>query len=81
MQIYHYSLPHSSDGLLVARYHKYNLFFEESFDTPPKLELITFDTPFAGKFGLIICFDILFHDPTIALMKMVGNFIHTDLSN
>ncbi|XP_027890999.1 biotinidase [Xiphophorus couchianus] len=60
----------NSDGLLVARYHKYNLFFEESFDTPPKLELITFDTPFAGKFGLIICFDILFHDPTVALVKM-----------
>uniref|UniRef100_A0A3B3VV88 Biotinidase n=1 Tax=Poecilia latipinna TaxID=48699 RepID=A0A3B3VV88_9TELE len=51
----------------------------ESFDTPPKLELITFDTPFAGKFGLIICFDILFHDPTVALVKMVGSFIHTDL--
>lgn len=60
----------SSDGLLVARYHKHNLYFEESFDTPPKLELITFDTPFAGKFGLIICFDILFHDPTVALVEM-----------
>ncbi|MED6235058.1 hypothetical protein ATANTOWER_014339 [Ataeniobius toweri] len=60
----------SSDGLLVARYHKQNLYFEESFDTPPKLEVITFDTPFAGKFGLIICFDILFHDPTVALVKM-----------
>ncbi|KAM4725043.1 biotinidase-like [Anableps anableps] len=59
-----------SDGLLVARYHKQNLYFEESFDTPPKLELITFDTPFAGKFGLMICFDILFHDPTVALVKM-----------
>ncbi|XP_014849690.1 PREDICTED: biotinidase-like [Poecilia mexicana] len=60
----------NSDGLLVARYHKQNLYYEESFDTPPKLELITFDTPFAGKFGLIICFDILFHDPTVALVKM-----------
>ncbi|KAM4550427.1 biotinidase-like [Fundulus diaphanus] len=59
----------SSDGLLVARYHKQNLYFEESFDTPPKLEVITFDTPFAGKFGLIICFDILFHDPAIVLVE------------
>uniref|UniRef100_A0A3Q3GMY3 Biotinidase n=1 Tax=Labrus bergylta TaxID=56723 RepID=A0A3Q3GMY3_9LABR len=58
-----------SDGLLVARYHKYNLFFEESFDTPPQPELIAFDTPFAGKFGLITCFDILFHKPTIALVE------------
>lgn len=61
----------------MARYHKHNLYFEESFDTPPKLELITFDTPFAGKFGLIICFDILFHDPTVALVEMVGNFTRT----
>ncbi|XP_015231991.1 PREDICTED: biotinidase-like [Cyprinodon variegatus] len=60
----------SSDGQLVARYHKQNLYFEESFDTPPKLEVITFDTPFAGKFGLIICFDILFHDPAVTLVKM-----------
>ncbi|XP_038581399.1 uncharacterized protein LOC119907789 [Micropterus salmoides] len=58
-----------SDGLLVARYHKQNLFFEEAFDTPPQPEIITFDTPFAGRFGLMICFDILFHEPTIALVE------------
>ncbi|XP_070841304.1 biotinidase-like [Chaetodon trifascialis] len=57
-----------SDGLLVARYHKYNLFFEEAFDTPQP-EIITFDTPFAGRFGLMICFDILFHEPTITLVE------------
>ncbi|XP_070841178.1 biotinidase-like [Chaetodon trifascialis] len=38
-----------SDGLLVARYHKYNLYFEKAFDTPPQPEIITFDTPFAGR--------------------------------
>ncbi|KAM9336588.1 biotinidase-like [Symphorus nematophorus] len=59
----------SSDGLLVARYHKQNLFFEDSYDTPPQPEIITFDTPFAGRFGMMICFDILFHDPTIALVE------------
>ncbi|XP_041664019.1 biotinidase-like [Cheilinus undulatus] len=58
-----------SDGLLVARYHKYNLYYEDSFDTPPQPEIITFDTPFAGRFGLIICYDILFHNPTIALVE------------
>ncbi|XP_036000932.1 biotinidase-like [Fundulus heteroclitus] len=59
----------SSDGLLVARYHKQNLYKEAAYDTPPKLEVITFDTPFAGKFGLIICFDILFHDPAVVLVE------------
>ncbi|XP_073319740.1 biotinidase-like [Pagrus major] len=58
-----------SDGLLVARYHKYNLYFEDAFDTPPQPEIITFDTPFAGRFGLLICFDILFHEPTVTLVE------------
>lgn len=59
----------SADGLLVARYHKQNLYFEEAFDTPPQVELSTFETPFAGKFGLIICFDILFREPTVMLLE------------
>ncbi|XP_057683445.1 biotinidase isoform X2 [Corythoichthys intestinalis] len=59
-----------SDGLLVARYHKYNLYFENAFDKPPQPEIVTFDTPFAGRFGLITCFDILFYEPTINLLEM-----------
>ncbi|XP_071224522.1 biotinidase [Salvelinus alpinus] len=58
-----------SDGSLVARYHKQNLFFEKEFDTPPRLEVVTFDTPFAGQFGVFTCFDILFHDPTVRLLE------------
>lgn len=68
-----FSLPPSrSDGLLLARYHKYNLYFEAAFDAPPEPEIVTFDTPFAGKFGLITCFDILFQEPTVMLMEKVG---------
>ncbi|XP_074542888.1 biotinidase [Halichoeres trimaculatus] len=59
----------SSDGLLVARYHKHNPYFEKAFDKPPQPEIITFDTPFAGKFGLLICFDILFQEPTVTLVE------------
>uniref|UniRef100_A0A3Q2ZDH9 Biotinidase n=2 Tax=Kryptolebias marmoratus TaxID=37003 RepID=A0A3Q2ZDH9_KRYMA len=59
----------NSDGLLVARYHKHNLYFEEAFNAPPQPEIVTFDTPFAGRFGLIICFDILFRDPTVTLVE------------
>ncbi|XP_037329487.2 biotinidase [Pungitius pungitius] len=58
-----------SDGLLVARYHKHNLYFEEAFDKPPRPEITTFDTPFAGTFGLITCFDILFQEPTLTLLE------------
>ncbi|KAI3358509.1 hypothetical protein L3Q82_014926 [Scortum barcoo] len=37
------------------------------FDTQP--EIITFDTTFAGRFGLFICFDILFQQPTVTLVE------------
>lgn len=70
-------LPCSSDGLLVARYHKYNLYFEEAFDVPPRAETVTFDTPFAGRFGLITCFDILFAEPTLTLVEKVEKCIST----
>ncbi|XP_006840071.1 PREDICTED: biotinidase [Chrysochloris asiatica] len=59
----------SSNGTLVDRYRKHNLYFEAAFDTPPKVDYITFDTPFAGKFGMFTCFDILFFDPAISLLR------------
>ncbi|CAL8296363.1 unnamed protein product [Lota lota] len=59
----------SSDGQLVARYHKQNLYFEKAFDMPPSPELITFDTPFAGQFGVLTCFDLMFHKPAVALVE------------
>lgn len=65
--------PSSSDGLLVARYHKYNLYFEAAFDAPPQPEVVTFQTPFAGRFGLITCFDVLFREPALLLLEKVEN--------
>ncbi|XP_035039064.1 biotinidase-like [Hippoglossus stenolepis] len=58
-----------SDGQLVARYHKHNLYIEKSFDSPPQPEIITFETPFAGTFGLLTCFDMLFQEPTVTLVE------------
>ncbi|KAM3931787.1 pantetheinase-like [Leptodactylus fuscus] len=58
------------EGKLVARYHKYHLFFGESqFNAPEKPEISTFDTPF-GKFGIFICYDILFYNPAIVLVTL-----------
>ncbi|XP_056439278.1 biotinidase [Gadus chalcogrammus] len=59
----------SSDGQLVARYHKQNLYFEKAFDVPPSPELITFDTPFAGRFGVLTCFDLMFREPAVGLVE------------
>ncbi|XP_037380515.1 biotinidase isoform X2 [Talpa occidentalis] len=59
----------SNNGTLVDRYRKHNLYFEAAFDTPLKVDHIVFDTPFAGKFGIFTCFDILFFEPTIRLLR------------
>ncbi|XP_035287044.1 biotinidase-like [Anguilla anguilla] len=62
----------SANGTLVARYRKRNLYFEFEFDTPADPQLITFDTPFAGRFGLFTCFDILFYNPAVELVEKLG---------
>uniref|UniRef100_A0A140TAI2 Biotinidase n=1 Tax=Rattus norvegicus TaxID=10116 RepID=A0A140TAI2_RAT len=59
----------SDNGTLVGRYRKHNLYFEEAFDSPADVDLTTFDTPFAGKFGMFTCFDILFFDPAVRLLR------------
>uniref|UniRef100_A0A803JNN8 Vanin 2 n=1 Tax=Xenopus tropicalis TaxID=8364 RepID=A0A803JNN8_XENTR len=65
---YNTAVVFDSDGRLVARYHKYNLFLGETqFNVPPEPEMVTFETPF-GKFGIFICFDILFYKPAAALV-------------
>ncbi|XP_004702052.2 vascular non-inflammatory molecule 3 [Echinops telfairi] len=61
-----------SEGKLVARYHKYNLFAPEiQFDFPKDSELVAFETPF-GKFGLFTCFDIFSHDPAVVVVDDLG---------
>lgn len=62
----------SDQGVIVARYHKQNLYFEAAFDTPPERQHVTFHTPFAGRFGMFTCFDILFRDPAVTLVKELG---------
>ncbi|KAG7457454.1 hypothetical protein MATL_G00227310 [Megalops atlanticus] len=62
----------SDNGTIVARYHKHNLYFEAAFDAPAEPELVTFHTPFAGRFGVFTCFDILFAEPALALVEARG---------
>ncbi|XP_051819078.1 biotinidase isoform X1 [Antechinus flavipes] len=62
----------SDNGTFVTSYRKQNLYFEYAFDTPPEVDYSTFDTPFADKFGIFICFDILFFEPAVRLVKDYG---------
>jgi pantetheine hydrolase len=57
------------DGVLVAKYRKYNLFMSEpSYDQPPTVDYSYFDTPY-GRFGAIVCFDIIFRQPSVLLVE------------
>ncbi|XP_038597996.1 biotinidase [Tachyglossus aculeatus] len=67
---YHFNtnVVFDENGTLVASYRKQNLYYEYGFDTPLEVEHATFDTPFAGRFGIFTCFDILFFEPTVSLL-------------
>ncbi|XP_059157989.1 pantetheinase-like [Physella acuta] len=72
---YNTDVAFGPDGTLLARYHKFHLFYEAQFNTP-EAEIIYFDTPF-GRFGLMVCFDVLFSEPgvTMVLKNNISNIV------
>ena len=73
----------SETGAVLAKYHKTHLYDNapgvgesESYDYPPRPAAVFFDTSFGVRFGLFICFDILFRHPAaaLALEHNVSNF-------
>ncbi|KAJ8315312.1 LOW QUALITY PROTEIN: hypothetical protein KUTeg_007462 [Tegillarca granosa] len=65
------NIVYDNRGTFIAKYHKFNLYYEFHFDTPKQADITTFQTLF-GTFGVFTCFDILFHDPTIELIEKQG---------
>lgn len=70
---YWWSLPLSHDSnlclLFTSRYRKYNLFNQRTFDSTKEPELSTFKTDFGVIFGMFICFDIMFAEPSVLLVR------------
>ncbi|XP_014254899.1 vanin-like protein 2 [Cimex lectularius] len=57
-------------GTIIARYRKFNLFGEAYLNITKEPEIETFTTDFGVKFGMFICFDILFASPAFDLARM-----------
>ena len=64
---YNTNVVYSSNGTLIAKYRKKNLYKENYYDSPYKTEVVTFNTHF-GKFGLLTSHDSLFKSPIIDLV-------------
>ncbi|XP_017892650.2 vanin-like protein 2 [Ceratina calcarata] len=65
-------------GKIIARYRNVNVYEEPSFDKPTA-EVVTFDTDFGVKFGILIGFDTLFSEPALNLTRMldVSNIVYS----
>jgi len=68
---YNTNVVYDPSGKMVAKYHKYHLYYENQYDQPHHPEVVTFETPF-GRFGVFTCFDILFEHPPIDLISKHG---------
>lgn len=67
-RIFNTAVAFDPHGVLVQKYHKRHLFGEYSYDVPVNQELVTFETPW-GSMGLFICFDIIYRDPGLSLIR------------
>ncbi|XP_058806700.1 vanin-like protein 1 [Phymastichus coffea] len=70
--IYNTNVVFDRQGRLIARYRKYNLFFEPGVNVTAAAEISIFDTDFGVRFGQIICNDILYGEPALELASKHG---------
>ncbi|XP_055537021.1 vanin-like protein 1 isoform X2 [Wyeomyia smithii] len=57
------------NGFVIARYRKYNLFGENGINTTRTADVVTFETDFGVTFGTFICFDLMFDQPALQIVR------------
>ena len=73
---YNTNVVFDRNGTLIARYRKTHLFREPGTSVTYEPEIVTFDTDFGVRFGVVTCFDLLFAEPTLELVKLgVKDFV------
>lgn len=69
---YDTSVAFSPDGTVLASYRKFNLFSGDFlFNRTAHAVPTVFDTPF-GRFGMFICFDLVYRDPPLRIVQDMG---------
>lgn len=78
INIYNTAVAFDRAGTVVAVYRKFNLYLEDhEVRKTLKPDVSIFETDFGVKFGLLICFDLLFQSPTQQLLDAgVKNFAY-----
>ncbi|XP_001657370.2 vanin-like protein 1 [Aedes aegypti] len=76
--LYHFNANVVFDrhGRVIARYRKFNLFGEPGINITRWSDITTFDTDFGVTFGTFICFDLMFDEPALQLVRQgITDFI------
>uniref|UniRef100_A0A182WFT3 CN hydrolase domain-containing protein n=1 Tax=Anopheles minimus TaxID=112268 RepID=A0A182WFT3_9DIPT len=76
--LYHFNtnVAFDREGVVVSRYRKFNLFGEAGINTTTYPEIVSFETDFGVRFGHFICFDLMFNEPALELVRLgVTDFI------
>ena len=61
-----------ADGTIHNVYAKSHVYLSKTFDEPIEPDHVIFESSFGIKFGMFVCFDILFSDPGPYLHKNLG---------
>jgi pantetheine hydrolase len=69
--MYNTDVALDTDGTLIARYHKLNLWGETNMGRPADCPMTSFTPSFGVTFGLITCADLVYSFPTLGLRSWV----------
>uniref|UniRef100_A0A1B0DIU5 Uncharacterized protein n=1 Tax=Phlebotomus papatasi TaxID=29031 RepID=A0A1B0DIU5_PHLPP len=69
LSLYNTNVVMDRTGVVVSRYRKFHLFGEAGKNTTLLPDISTFTTDFNVTFGHFICFDVLFEEPAMELIR------------
>lgn len=69
---YNTQVAFAESGIVLNKYWKEHLYYESYFNAPINQGPKYFDTSFGVRFGMFICFDIIFNTPSLPLLYNLG---------